>query len=235
MQLNFRAMLYGAGITVLTLFGGLIVGVAVGNFVFQILPGHSILSPDPIHILLAALPATLGFLGGSALWGILMGQLAGTTNRKRMAFAGALGFAPITIVLALSLNAVEPIAVEQFGAQFPIHRLFTFLFVPSAFLIAGVSAFALGIGLRDIQLAWKLFWRVGLAAALAFLFVNVVMEMNGWVVGAPGAAERATMLTVMFAGNLAAALVGGAVLGILLAQEQSPSPQSSPQMASKIS
>ena len=225
MQINSRAMLYGASITILALFGGLIIGVALGNFVFNILPGHSILSPDPTHILLAALPAVTGFLAGSALWGILMGRCVGATNRKRMAFAGALGFAPITIVLALSLNALEPIAVEQFGAQFPIHRLFTFLFVPSAFLIAGVSAFALGIGLEDKQLARKLFWRVGFAAALAFLFVNMVMEMNGWVVGAPNAGARATMLTVLFAGNFAAAIVGGAMLGLVLSNAPIPVPQ----------
>jgi hypothetical protein len=39
------------------------------------------------------------------------------------------------------------------------------------------------------------------------------MEGAGWVVGAPRAAERFTMLTVMFVGNLAAALAGGALLG----------------------
>ncbi|MDX1616803.1 MAG: hypothetical protein R3300_21020 [Candidatus Promineifilaceae bacterium] len=41
---------------------------------------------------------------------------------------------------------------------------------------------------------------------MAFLVVNLVMETLGWVVGAPGAAARYTMLTVMFAGNLGAAL-----------------------------
>jgi hypothetical protein len=46
--------------------------------------------------------------------------------------------------------------------------------------------------------------------------VNLLMEAAGWVVGAPGAAERATMLTVMFAGNLGAALAGGAVMAIRL-------------------
>jgi hypothetical protein len=53
-------------------------------------------------------------------------------------------------------------------------------------------------------------------AALAFLSVNLVMEALDWVVGAPQAAERFTMLTVMLTGNLGAALAGGAVLGITL-------------------
>jgi hypothetical protein len=54
---------------------------------------------------------------------------------------------------------------------------------------------------------------VGLVAAAVFLVVNLLMEGAGWVVGAPRAAERFTMLTVMFVGNLAAALAGGALLG----------------------
>jgi hypothetical protein len=50
----------------------------------------------------------------------------------------------------------------------------------------------------------------------AFLLVNLVMYQLGYKVGAPGAAERATMLTVMMAGSLGAALAGGAAIGVLL-------------------
>jgi hypothetical protein len=135
-----------------------------------------------------------------------------------MAIAGALGFAPITLALALLLQVIEPIALEQFGAVIPLHRLFTLLFVPTAFLIAGVSAWAIGIGLRDKMLAQSLLWRVGFAAAIAFLIINLVMESAGWVVGAPNAAERFTMLTVMFVGDLGAAMVGGAMIGRMLAK-----------------
>ena len=39
------------------------------------------------------------------------------------------------------------------------------------------------------------------------------MEAPGWQVGGPGAAERYTMLTVTFAGNLCCALTAGAVIG----------------------
>jgi hypothetical protein len=44
------------------------------------------------------------------------------------------------------------------------------------------------------------------------------MEALGWVVGGPGAAERTTMLTVLFVGDAAAAFAAGAVLGMTLAQ-----------------
>ena len=103
-------------------------------------------------------------------------------------------------------------------AQLPIERLFTVLFVPAAFLIAGTSSFAIGQGLRDTGLSITLFWQAGLVSAAAFLALNITMEALGWVVGAPGAAERATMVTVLAAGNIAAALAGGALLGYRLNQ-----------------
>ncbi|MGQ0605098.1 MAG: hypothetical protein ACT4QE_25755 [Anaerolineales bacterium] len=212
-----RSSLSGAAITVVTLFGGLLLGTVVGFYVFESLPGHSAVSPSAIHISLAALPAFIGFLGGSAVWGVWMGRMAGNAEIRRMALAGMLGFAPITLVLGIGLSAVEPFVIEQIGALFPIHRVFTLMFVPSAFLIAGISAWAIGLGLRNGLLAWSLLWRVGGAAAIAFLVVNLVMEFSGWVVGGPNAAERYTMLTVMFLGNLGAALAGGAVLGWRLA------------------
>jgi hypothetical protein len=94
--------------------------------------------------------------------------------------------------------------------------VFTLLFTPSAFLIAAASAWAVGHGLKDPTLARWLSWRVGFAVGITFLLVNLVMEAQGWVVGAPGAAERATMLTVLFLGLIGSALVGGAIMGAKL-------------------
>lgn len=212
-----RVALYGALITVLALFGGLFLGVVAGNFVFEALPGHSVMSPDPVHITLAAIPAVAGLLAGAAVWGVLFGRLVATQDRRRAAIAGILGFAPITVLLGVVLQLLEPIALVRLGAFVPLHRLFTLLFVPTAFLIAGISAWVLGVGLRE-QAALRLFWQVGVAAAVAFLAVNLTMEAFGWIVGGPNAAARFTMLTVMFAGNLGAALAGGAVLGWRLAR-----------------
>lgn len=215
-----RAATVGAGITIVTLIGGLLLGFMLGSFVFDTLSGHTFSNPNPLYVAAAAVPALAGFIGGSALWGAGMGWLAHSREPKRMAVAGALGFAPIALGLAILLQILEPLAVDKLGALLPLHRLFTFFFVPTAFLIAGVSAFAIGICLRERALAQQLFWRVGVTAVIAFVFVNLVMEANGWVVGAPGAAERATMLTVLFAGNFAAAIAGGAVMGLMLARDK---------------
>lgn len=206
--------------TAATLFGGLLLGILVGNGVFAVLPGSSVTNPQIHYAALAAIPTLMALAAGSAAWGRSMARLAGEPASHRMAWAGILGFAPITLALAFSLLALEPIAIERFGDQVPIHRVFTLLFVPTAFLISGVSAGAIGIGLRDKTLSRALAWRVGLTAAVAFLVVNLLMESAGWVVGAPGAAERATMITVMSLGNLAAALCGGAVLGSVLGRRE---------------
>lgn len=211
--------LLGSVLTVVTLFGGLLVGLGAGLAVFELMPGSSASHPSPLHIGLAALPAIVGFLGGGALWGMQMGRRGGVAGLdRRLALAGMAGYAPITLLLGTALGTLEPLVIEGLAGRVPIHRVFTLLFVPTAFIIAGVSAGSLGWALGSRRLAWALLWRVGLAAALAFLGVNLIMEALGWVVGAPGAAERATMLTVMFAGDLAAAVAGGAVIGAWLAR-----------------
>ena len=128
---QIRTMAYGAVITIFSLMGGLILGIAIGSLVFDLLPGHNFQPLDPIHVLLPAIPALGGFFIGSAVWGVLMGRLAHAPDRRRMAIAGALGFAPITLGLAILLQAIEPIALEQFGAFIPLHRLFMILFVPT--------------------------------------------------------------------------------------------------------
>lgn len=124
--------LAGAVITALSLVGGVLLGIVVGNLVFNLMPGHSLTNPSPVAVAVAAIPALAG---------------------------------------------------------------------------------SIGLGLRNRPLAWHLLWQVGLVAVLAFLVVNLLMESSGWVVGAPRAAERFTLLTVMSVSNFGAALAGGAVMG----------------------
>jgi hypothetical protein len=210
---RLRTALYGGLLTVVALLGGVALGIAFGSVTFNLLPGHSQASPAPAHMAVAVAPALGAFLLGSALWGMWIGRLVGHSDRGRLARAGMLGFAPITLGLIFLLQFLEPIAVGSFAGQLPIHRIFTLFFVPTAFLIAGVGAWAVGRTVSSAAAARDLFWQVGVAAALAFLVVNLLMEALGWQVGGPNAAARATMLTVMFAGNAGAALAGGAWLG----------------------
>jgi hypothetical protein len=212
-----KPALKGGLSTVLTLFGGLALGLLAGSLVFELIPGSSVEDVRIGHAAIAAVPALAGLLAGGAAWGVQMGRMAGFDHWRRMAWAGMLGFAPLTITLAVILGLAEPFLVAQFSRLGqPIHRVFTLLFTPSAFLIAAASAWAVGHGLKDPTLARWLSWRVGFAVGITFLLVNLVMEAQGWVVGAPGAAERATMLTVLFLGLIGSALVGGAIMGAKL-------------------
>jgi hypothetical protein len=214
---NTRRIAVRSGLlTVLYLVGGLMVGVLTGSLVHFRLPEGM---AEATRIALAALPALAGTVAGGALWGHAMAQISGAGETKRMTWAGGLGFGPAVILTALVLTFLEVVIVERSGGPaLPIHIVFTILFVPAAFFIAGVGSSALGIALKDWRLAIKLALGGGLAAALAFLGVNLLMDALGWRVGAPGAAERATMVTVLMAGNLAAALAGGAVVGVLLSR-----------------
>jgi hypothetical protein len=207
---RIQAAILGAALTVLALVGGLMGGLIGGSFTFHGLIGRA---SNPLTYTLSAIVFGTGILSGSALWGVGMARLARSPAARRAAWAGILGFVPITVLLNFGLLAIEPIAVR---ANLPLHRLFTVLFVPSAFLIAGTSSLALGWALGWGRAAPALGLRVGLTAALAFLAVNLGMEALGWQVGAPGAEERGTMLTVLIVSNLGAALAGGAMLGLSL-------------------
>ena len=81
-----------------------------------------------------------------------------------------------------------------------------------------MSSLALGWALGRSRAARALALRVGLTAALAFLAVNLGMEALGWQIGAPGAEERGTMITVLIVSNVGAALAGGALVGMIVTQ-----------------
>jgi hypothetical protein len=209
-----KSILQGSLNTLLTLIGGLVLGIVAGEIVFGLIPGSSLDAPRLPHMLTAAVPALAGFLAGGAAWGARMAALAGDKNKKRAAWAGLLGFAPLTIALALGLISLEELIVTELGL--PIHRVFTLLFTTSAFLITSASTWALGTALETVRRPFTLAWQVGLVAAVVFLLVNSVMEAAGWVVGGPGAGERATMIVVLLVGILAVALAAGGYLGLRL-------------------
>ncbi len=196
--------------TAFYLLGSQFLGLLAG-FALNGLPMHL---PEATRNLLSAIPVLALMFAGGAAWGRAMARISGSQETRRMSWAGALSFAPGVILAGIVLASLEVRLVERGGGpDLPIHLLFTLLFVPAAFIVAGLGSLSLGIAQRDWVLAGKLGFWSGLAAALAFLTVDVLMHFLGWRVGAPGAAQRATMLTVMLLGNLGAALVGGSVVG----------------------
>lgn len=212
-----QTIIFSALATAFILIGSFILGGALGAILNDRLPGHP---TDLVNILLSAIPALGAVIAGGAGWGWTMSRIARAGERKRMAWAGAIGFGPTLILVGLALTFFENLIVEQGkGPQLPIHNVFTLLFAPAAAIISGVGAGALGIGLRDRTLAIKLLWQCALAGGITFLAVNLTLDTFGFRVGAPGAVERATMLTTAFLGNFSAALVGGGMIGAMLGRK----------------
>jgi hypothetical protein len=200
-------------LTALCLGGGLLLGFAAG-FAVSGLPMHL---PERTRNLFSTLPVLGVVIAAGAAWGYAMGRASGVGKIRRMTWAGGLSFAPSLILAGILLARLEVAIIERGGGpDLPVHVVFTLLFVPAAFFIAGMGGLALGFAQGSWRLAGRLALGGALAGGLAFLVVNLVMDALGWRVGAPGAAERATMLTVMMVSNLGTALAGGAVIGVQL-------------------
>lgn len=210
-----RQILFSALATAGCLFGGLLVGFAIAIAVSN-LPMH--IPNQTLNFISMMLLLSILFFAGAA-WGFAIAKIFSSENKRRMIWAGALSFSPALLLAGLMLATLERAIVERGqGPDLPVYIVFTILFVPAAFFIAGAGGLALGLAERNLRLGLRLAAGAGLSAALGFLLINLLMDALGWRVGAPGAAERATMLTVMMTGNLAAALAGGGILGYQLSR-----------------
>jgi hypothetical protein len=192
--------------------------------------------PTKVQIALLATVVISGFIIGGAAWGGALAWIVGYPERGRIMWAGALGFGPATLAAALGLGALEPIAAQSFP-ELPLHTIFTLLFVPAVFIVNAVLGAALGVAIRAGKEGARLALAAGLAGALAFAVVDLAMDALGYRVGAPHAAERATMITVAMVSNLGAALNSGAMMGLLLARQlaqaaMKPGPIATEEMAS---
>lgn len=219
-KMYFRRISLSALLTPLCLIGGMVLGFVLGSLTFNSLPGHM---REASRILAAATLALAGLLVGGMAWGLALAKILGSRSGKRAALSGAFGVAISTVLAGITLGRLEVLLVEQGqGPDLPIHRIFTLLFVPTTAVVAGIGGAALGWGLGKGTAALNIGVGCALAGGLAFLATNLIMEASGWVVGSPGAGERATMLTVMFSGSLAAAIAGGAMIGILAGKQPAP-------------
>ena len=162
--------------------------------------------------MLAAIFAVGIMMFAGARWARAIASGMGITGSNRVAWAGALGFAPSVIVAGGILTLLES---RVFGARnLSIHLVYGLLFVPAAFVVAASTTLAFTIGLElEKPEGLRIAIATGGASALAFLIVYLALDAAGWRVGAPGAARRATMLVVTALGSLSATIAAGAALG----------------------
>ena len=178
------------------------------------LMGLDMTEPPPavVTLLMAVMLGCLAL--GGALWGWALSRITGAGQKQRMAVASLASYGLAALVAALTLGSLEPAAANIL--PLPLHRVFTVMFVPAVFLVAAANGAGFGLALQDRAVGARLAIAAGLAAALAFLVVNLTLDAFGFRVGAPFAAQRATMLVTAFTSNAGAALAGGAVMGWLL-------------------
>jgi hypothetical protein len=207
-----RPILASAVITVVSLMGGVIVGVGIDTLVDR-LPFHA---PDQTLVLLAIIP----IFGGGALWGFLFTRIHGLPNRTGVSIAGSLSFGFGVIGAATLLGSLERALVEGHRLPgVPIHVIFTLLFVPATFLVATIGSSVILIVSGNRANWFRSALTAGLVAALSFLIMDLLLDALGMRVGVPRAAERFTMLTVAFLSSTAAAFSAGAILGNVLSRE----------------
>lgn len=160
----------------------------------------------PVLILLAT------FFVGGGLWGRSLARHFGLPERPA-SLAGAAGYALPLLGTAFVLAAVEGNLFEFLLDGWKLHILYGLLFVPAAFAIAAVASGAVVATSRNGGLALKAALAGGTGAALGFLAVTVILDLVGMRVGAPGAEERFTMITVTAVGMVGAALLGSWAVG----------------------
>jgi hypothetical protein len=203
-------------LTALTLAGGLAAAFLLGNLLFESFNVHM----SGLSSGLIAFPVFLVCLiGGGALWGYAMAKIL-KVEGKKLVRPAALAYGGTVILVGILLElAFGLVSLLTAQISLPIHIAFTVVFVTAAGLIAGLLSGRMAGWLGREEIKRQVGQASGLGAALGFLAVNMVMLALGWKVGAPGAAERFTMITVMLSSNFGAALVGGSVLGWILQKE----------------
>lgn len=180
-------------------------------------PAHGIQMDESIGAVVAVALLTTFLAAGGVLWGRALSRIAGVDRAGRMAIAGAVSHVAMTVLAAQVLGQLELEFVERGNTTLPIHVVFTVLFVPATFIVAAVMAGAVTLAGGHGQASARVGLSAGAAAALAFLVLNVIQDVLGRRVGGPNAAATATMLTVMFIGNIGAAMAMSAVIGRALA------------------
>lgn len=215
-----RALLTDAGITAAYLLGGIAVGLAIALPISAI-PEEG--NPHAARNVASGIALLIAVAVAARLWGRVIAARTGCADPRRFGRIAMWTFAPVLMCVAVVLGLLEPVFVGA-GARrgLAIHVVYLMLFPTGTFLVAGITAGAMTTSLGSVGAAMRSALATGAAAALAFLAAALVMDAIGWRVGAPHAAERATMLVVTLIGCLCAALAGGAMLGRRLRRTGTP-------------
>lgn len=169
---------------------------------------------------LSGILAFVAHVTAGALWGRSLSRVTGRGDPRRWIAAGAVGFGLSSTLAVALLNEVEQRLVWFIVRSYEVHLVFGASFTLAALLIAGVTGLLLGLALGRWRLALQLTLSAGLAAAITFALVALLMDTLGMRVGGPGAEARATMIVVSLLGMWSAGIVGSIVIGQMIIRYQ---------------
>ena len=165
---------------------------------------------------------SLGHFACGYLWARSLGRRAGVPSNRIANITAGIGFTLTVWGGRAAIEALDPLISQWLPAvQHAVHIEFTYLFVIWTGVVAGGTGLALGFGLKDWQLALKLFAGGFVIGALVFLIAAVGMDAIGFRVGTPRPDGLPSMVITTFLGIWATALLGSALFGRLLAGARS--------------
>ena len=180
---------------------------------FDVIPSVNI----PVQLIVGLLIS----LCGGGLWGLGIARLM-NAEAKSMVKACALSWAAtgftFAIALGFSLGQINKIISRLPHCCHSTHYFFLSIFVPVIGIVTAINAYVVTrkLGFKELKKSVGLY--PGVAAALGFLAVGLILLYGfGWEVGRP-VPGRYAMLLLLLICNIGAAMVGGASLGWMLSR-----------------
>jgi hypothetical protein len=214
-------------LTALTLAGSLVLSFTLVNWMVETFgETEDLLEIIPrAFLVLFAIP-----MAGGAAWGFGIALLM-KADTKNLTKTGALTWGLSVLAAGLVLYiimAFGPQIMNLLPFSLSIHTFFNLLFVPTLGIVTALVVRKIIGALEMEDLKGTAGRNSGIAAALGFLIVSLVLQFGfGWEVGRP-VPGRYSMITIMHWGNFAAALAGGATMGVTLVRERKEIEDSEP-------